>query len=106
MKLEIKNENKNNWLFADSYATDNVRFIFKDAVEKKGQTGNTFPVFLLEQNGFEYQTSAYKTKIDYSAMVNKFGAETDDWKGRYCDLTVNNEKFVLTPFREENIQNK
>jgi hypothetical protein len=92
---------KNNWIFDDTFQTETIG-TFLDAKEWLTNAGKKADVFMFAVEGTDYMIMPFK--VDYTDFVEKYGQDTDKWKGKHFILNQNKKgKYVITHV-EETIQ--
>lgn len=91
---------KNNWIFDDTFKTEVVG-VFVDGKPWTTNGGKDSDVFILGIEGTDYMIMPFK--LDYTDFVEKFGTNTDEWRGRQFTLGKNQKGKYRILSIEENL---
>jgi hypothetical protein len=89
------------WIFPDS-ANLPIFGIFEDCKTEISKNGSvSFPVITLDNAGTKIKLSKWRT--DVLPCVVKYGKNSDDWKGKLFQVSLNErlKKIELKPLEQE-----
>lgn len=98
MDMSKYNKVKNEWIFDDTFPKK-ILGVFVEAKMYLANSGKEQEVFVLNINGTDYLITLFK--VDFSKMMEKYGSDTDFWKGCSFYMTKEKGKYILTPIEEK-----
>ena len=96
-KLEKKK--KNLWIFDETFEKETVGVFLRDE-EYLTNANKKETVFVLAIEGNDYMIMPFK--LDYTALVEEYGSNTDDWRLKHFSLSKNSKgKYRILPIEEK-----